>query len=326
VVIADTDAPAFVGAGGKIILPRRLVAALAPAQLALVAAHERAHVRRGDEFYFEMLAWADALLWFNPLLRAQTERCRLAAELACDAAVIAAAPEMRRAYAQALVLALKHTAGDALACAPAVFSTRIVGEHRMRIDEIMHPGPRRRKRAAWAVTLAACVVAAPFGALQVAVAQTESGVALPAAPSTPAPAAQVAAATALFSVAPLAGEMSSAYGMRPDPRNGEPQFHTGVDYRADEGAPIAAPAAGRVVSARVPEDRPGYGMVLVIDHGGGWVTRYAHLSAFEVSADQLVEAGQLVARVGNTGFSTGPHLHFEVLRNGENVDPETMLP
>jgi murein DD-endopeptidase MepM/ murein hydrolase activator NlpD len=322
--ITEAQASPFVGAGDKIILPRTLIAALGPAQMALVVAHERAHVRRGDGFYYALLAWADALFWFNPLVRAQTERCRLAAELACDAAVMAAAPEMRRAYAQALVSALKHTAGDALACAPAVFSTRIVGEHRMRIDEIMHPGPFRRKRSAWAVTLAACVAAAPFSALQMAMAQTESAAPASTVSSDAAPVAQ--AATGLFSVAPLAGEMSSAYGQRSDPRNGNPQFHNGVDYRADEGAAIVAPAAGRVVSAGVPEDRPGYGKVLVIDHGGGLVTRYAHLSAYDVSEGQEVGAGQVVARVGNTGFSTGPHLHFEVLRDGENVDPAELLP
>ena len=198
----------------------------------------------------------------------------------------------------------------------------------MRIGEIMHPGPFRRKRSAWAITLAACVAAAPFSALQMAMAQTENAepaAAAAASDITPA-ATQAAAVTGLFAVAPLAGEMSSAYGPRADPRNGNPQFHNGVDYRADEGAAIVAPAAGRVLSAGVPEDRPGYGKVLVIDHGGGLVTRYAHLSAYDVSEGQEVAAGQLVARVGNTGFSTGPHLHFEVLRNGENIDPETLLP
>jgi murein DD-endopeptidase MepM/ murein hydrolase activator NlpD len=322
VVAADTDAPPFVGARGKIILPRTLIAALTRAQIALVVAHERSHVRRGDALYYAMLAWADALFWFNPFMRAQTRRCRLAAELACDAAVTATAPEMRRAYAQALILALKHTAGDALQCAPAVFSTRIVGEHRMRIGEIMHGASSLRKRSAWAVYVAACLLAAPFGALQVAIAQTNG-----APPSAEAPPASEAVAVALattFSAAPIAADVVSKFGPRTSPLSGAPHFHFGVDYVAPDGAAIVAPAAGRVT--RVESYRSNYGKLLEIDHGGGLVTRYAHLSAFEVSEGEQVAAGQLIARVGNTGLSTGPHLHFVVLRDGREIDPESVLP
>jgi murein DD-endopeptidase MepM/ murein hydrolase activator NlpD len=85
-----------------------------------------------------------------------------------------------------------------------------------------------------------------------------------------------------------------------------------------------APAGGRVT--RVASYPSGCGKLLEIDHGGGLATRYAHLSTFEVGEGQQVAAGQLIARVGNTGLSTGPHLHFVVLRDGEAIDPETMLP
>jgi murein DD-endopeptidase MepM/ murein hydrolase activator NlpD len=321
VAVADTDAPPFVGARGKIILPRALIAALTPAQIALVVAHERSHVRRGDAFYYAMLAWADALFWFNPFVRAQTRRCRLAAELACDAAVTAAAPEMRRAYAQALIAALQHTAGDALQCAPAVFSTRIAGEHRMRISQIMHGVVSRRKHSARAVYVAACIIAAPFSAVQIAIAQTD---AKPRPDEAPSASQAVVAAGTTFSVAPLAGEVVSKFGPRTDPFTGGPQFHTGVDYSAPEGAAIVAPAAGRVT--RMDSHRSGHGKLLEIDHGGGLVTRYTHLSAFEVDEGQQVAAGQMIARVGSTGLSTGPHLHFVVLRDREPIDPETVLP
>ncbi|MEJ0060406.1 MAG: M56 family metallopeptidase [Terricaulis sp.] len=183
-------------------MPRTLIAALTPAQLALVIAHERAHVRRGDALYYALLAWIDALCWCNPFTRAQTRRCRLAAELACDAAVTAAAPQMRRAYAQTLILALKHTAGDALQCAPAVFSTRIVGEHRMRISEIMHADHMPRKRSAWALTIAAALVAAPLATLQIAMAQDASAPS-PAPAAAPLASPAVAPVATVFSVAPL---------------------------------------------------------------------------------------------------------------------------
>lgn len=325
VAVADTDAPPFVGAHDKVILPRTLIAALTPEQVALVIAHERAHVRRGDALFYAMLAWIDALFWFNPFVRAQTQRCRLAAELACDAAVTAAAPEMRRAYAQALLAALKHAAGDALQCAPAVFSTRIVGECRMRIAEIMQGASSPRKRSAWAVAVAACFVAAPLGALQMAIAQTDGAPPLvEAQPANQAVAAAVVGTT--FSVAPLQVDIGSKFGPRTDPFNGRPAIHHGVDYNAPEGAAIVAPAAGRVSRIEQPGNQWGHGKLLEIDHGGGLLTRYSHLSAFDVTEGQQVAAGQTIARVGNTGRSTHPHLHFMVLRDGEPIDPETVLP
>lgn len=317
VAITDVEMSPFVGAGGKIIVPRTLSETLPPQQIALIIAHERAHVRRGDGPCYALLSWIDALFWFNPFVRAQTARCRFAAELACDAAVTASAPEMRRAYAQALLSALKHTAGDALQCAPAVFSTRIVGEHRMRIREIMQGGAQGRKRSAAVVYAAACLAAAPIVTLQIALAETNSVdvvAAMQAAPS---------AVSAAFDRAPISGEVRSAFGERANPLGGAPQFHNGVDYDAPEGAEIVAPASGRVTRAR---ERGGYGNLLEIDHGGGLVTRYAHLSAFEVSEGAQVAAGQVIARVGNTGRSTHPHLHFVVLRDGAPVDPQPLLP
>ena len=85
---------------------------------------------------------------------------------------------------------------------------------------------------------------------------------------------------------------------------------------------IIAPGAGRVISAQFED---GYGNLLTIDHENGYVTRYGQLDGFEVSAGERVLAGQLIARVGSTGRSTGPHLHLEVLKNGERVDPQSVM-
>ncbi len=115
------------------------------------------------------------------------------------------------------------------------------------------------------------------------------------------------------------------FGPRTDPFNGRPAIHNGVDYVALEGAAIVAPGPGRVI--RREQRDGGYGKMLEIDHGGGLVTRYAHLSAFDVSEGQQVTAGQVIARVGHTGRSTPtPHLHFMVLRDGAPIDPASVLP
>jgi murein DD-endopeptidase MepM/ murein hydrolase activator NlpD len=95
--------------------------------------------------------------------------------------------------------------------------------------------------------------------------------------------------------------------------------HSGVDISAAWGSPIFTPAAGLVVSLGT---EGGYGNLLVIDHGGGVVTRYAHCSQFLVRIGQYVQRGDPVALVGETGLSTGPHLHYELVVNGRRVDPE----
>lgn len=118
---------------------------------------------------------------------------------------------------------------------------------------------------------------------------------------------------------PLASAaISSRYGNRFHPLLGRWQQHSGVDMAAPAGTPVAATGAGSVVSAGWGGN---YGYMVVIDHGGGVQTRYAHLSRMDVAAGQSVESGQRLGAVGSTGRSTGPHLHYEMRVNGRPVDP-----
>ena len=116
--------------------------------------------------------------------------------------------------------------------------------------------------------------------------------------------------------------LSSSYGYRIDPFNGHAAFHAGLDFPGRYGQPILAAAAGRVSYAG---QRQGYGNVVEIDHGNGLMTRYAHLSAFGTRVGAVVARGDQIARMGSTGRSTGTHLHFEVRRNGEAVNPRRFL-
>lgn len=121
---------------------------------------------------------------------------------------------------------------------------------------------------------------------------------------------------------PVDGPVGSGFGLRLDPITGRAALHAGLDYPADTGTPIHAAAGGLVLdSAWHPE----YGHVLEIDHGNGLSTRYAHCSKLLVTPGTLVKRGQLVAAVGNSGRSTGPHLHFEVLVDGVPQNPERFL-
>ncbi|NLM70152.1 MAG: peptidoglycan DD-metalloendopeptidase family protein [Firmicutes bacterium] len=119
---------------------------------------------------------------------------------------------------------------------------------------------------------------------------------------------------------PLAekGRISSEYGMRFHPIYEEERFHTGVDFAVNSGVPIRAAAEGTVV---VSEDANGYGLTVVIEHGDGLSTLYAHASKLLVKPGQKVRAGETIALVGSTGLSTGPHLHFEVRQDQQHVDP-----
>lgn len=123
---------------------------------------------------------------------------------------------------------------------------------------------------------------------------------------------------------PLSGpvEITSGFGPRIDPFLGRAAMHTGVDLLDDYGASVHATAKG-IVTIAGPNG--GYGNMVEIDHGNGLSTRYAHLSAIDVVVDQKVEAGAIVGRIGSTGRSTGPHLHYETRIGGEAVDPERFL-
>jgi murein DD-endopeptidase MepM/ murein hydrolase activator NlpD len=116
---------------------------------------------------------------------------------------------------------------------------------------------------------------------------------------------------------PAAGPVTSEFGTR----WGRP--HRGIDIGGDEGEPVLAAGAGTILAA---EYLSGYGLHVIIDHGGGLSTLYAHLSAVEVSPGQRLTEGQPLGAIGMTGFTTGPHLHFEARQVGEASDPRTLLP
>lgn len=124
------------------------------------------------------------------------------------------------------------------------------------------------------------------------------------------------------STQPVDGPIGSGFGFRNDPFTGRPALHTGLDFPADPGTPIMAAAGGVVLSAG---PHPQYGLLVELDHGNGLVTRYAHTSRMLVKQGDLIKRGQRIAEVGNTGRSTGPHLHFEVLVDGVQQNPARFL-
>jgi len=118
------------------------------------------------------------------------------------------------------------------------------------------------------------------------------------------------------------GYISSYFGERSDPFDGREAFHKGVDFAGNLGSDVVAVAAGVVTWAG---ERSGYGKLIEINHGDGYATRYAHNESTLVAVGQTVKRGESIALMGSTGHSTGPHVHFEVLHNGRQVDPLSFI-
>lgn len=124
------------------------------------------------------------------------------------------------------------------------------------------------------------------------------------------------------SIWPVSGIFVSDFGARIDPFTGAVRYHKGIDISANTGTSIFAPADGTVIYCGWSG---GWGLNLVVRHSNTISTRYAHCSAIDVAVGQSVQRGDLIGRVGSTGRSVGPHVHYEVLRNGVQIDPENFI-
>jgi len=118
------------------------------------------------------------------------------------------------------------------------------------------------------------------------------------------------------------GWMSSAYGYRTDPFTGKRAWHAGVDFAGKEDSDIVAVASGVVTWSG---DRYGYGNLVEVNHGGGYTTRYAHCKELNAKVGDIVEKGQVLASMGSTGRSTGPHVHYEVRKAGKTINPKKYI-
>jgi murein DD-endopeptidase MepM/ murein hydrolase activator NlpD len=277
----------------------------------MVLHHEAEHLARHDPQWSALQRLVGALLWFNPFVHAISRRLRLAAELASDAAAVGADPRARRPYAQAYLETLRITAmrtHSEAGFAPVVaFSAQDKGSHAMRINHVVNGDQRSPRHPRLAAVLGGLALASGLG-LSV-----------------------VQAASALPDAGPVSfmgpiidGRISSHFGTR------RPELskhaHNGIDLAAARGTAVHAPAAGVVsVATSHYEPVPGYGSVIVVEHGDGWQSLYAHLDSIDVRVGESVSSGQMIGRVGTTGLATGPHVHVEVLRDGERIDPASVI-
>ncbi len=294
-----------------VLMPPSLLERVSTDDAILMGAHELAHVKRGDTWLFAFCGLAKALFWFNPFMRRIIAHAQLAAEQAADALVIRSGVN-RKSYARCFVESLKITAGlsspqHALVPSFTPFDKR---SRRERLDAILSG-----RAAAPFITLGGKIVLIASGLLALVLAFGQAALAVAPPPAKDA-----------LTVVPVEGRITSTFGERFDPISKEKKFHKGMDIAAATGTPVRAAGDGKVVAATPRYNgSEAWGNVVVIDHGHGLVTRYAQLDSYIVRRGDSVKAGDTIGAVGATGRATGPHLHFEVLADGEHIDPAPIV-
>lgn len=299
-----------------ILIPEDIESRVTREDLALMCAHELAHLKRGDTKLFTATALARVLFWFNPLVREIAARVELAAEERADALVLGAGVD-RRAYAACFVKGLRFAAsrtGVQPALMPSFTPPDREGRQRRLRSILSGAAPSRLSFSARLMLGGAASAAALLAVGQAALAVDPEAAAEK----------KRAAEEAALSHKPVKGEATLGYAAPySDLENGEARTHSGVDIAAPLGEAVVAAGDGVVVEATdFYKDNLKWGKVVVIDHGHGVVSRYAHLDGYSVRKGDTVKGGEKIGAVGATGKVTGPHLHFEVLKDGKSVDPE----
>jgi len=300
----------------KIVMPESLVKELKDAQIDHILRHELAHLNRRDDEIGLALRVILAFTWFTPVTHLLFHRWSHGIEILCDhVAIRGSSIGSRRDYANTLLKTLRVAANHAEKFPVTAFSTKRLRNEKMRIKSIVEGrlltfGSLSHKfliiGSASCLSLASAMLLSAkaeaddcYDKKQIA---SESGQIM------------------------LRGQLTASYGKAPDPFiKGKVRDHKGVDIAAPAGTPIYAPQDAIIIAATdLYNDKPKYGKVVVIQTSNNTQTLLTHLDDYQVEVGQEVEAGTIIAHVGSTGASTGPHVHIETFVSGQRVDPKTI--
>lgn len=317
-----------------IFIPKAILDLNKPVIIESVLAHEMAHIARWDSFWRKLQHVIHGLYFFHPAVWYSSSRLDEAREQLCDALVLARSSLCPKTYAGSILDVLRLNLQRVEASSLGNGNRRLS----MRIKAILG---NRKPLLPHSVLIVILIVF--FGVFMLPLsardsekeALEDSNQAYPVpepSPPPPEPSPSPPKPPLPFQPMELApplpmGRISSAYGEMRDPFTQKIVFHKGMDIVAKRSTPIVAPADGKVEIAQTGYIWRGhdFGTVILLDHGNGWNTFYAHLRSFEVTEGQRVARGEVIARVGSTGRSTGPHLHFEVRHDGEPLNPEAFI-
>lgn len=282
---------------------------LSAQQRHLLLAHELVHLQRRDPQQLLVLRMLVACCWFMPALQHIEQAFIRSIELTVDRTVLATQPELAAVYGQTLLSSLKLNQTSHLSTLTPGFihNTADQGFYQQRLQQLFQsaPGLSGRQRLRISAALIGSVLL-----LQMFLKMSSSGLGYSEPPQE-----------WLLPVGKL--PVSSFYAEVHPIRQNLP--HKGIDFQAAVGTTIRATHKGKVLIADATSLSIGYGKVVLIDHGHGYQTLYAHLDEFAITAGQIVKAGEPIGTVGTTGRVTGPHLHFEILRDGQQQDPAHYL-
>ena len=321
-----------------VLLPEDLP--VGDAQFQLILAHELAHIRRKDCLRKLLLTVCLCLYWWNPLVWLMVWLANRDMELACDEAVLRAlGPDCKKAYALTLLDMAQRNPKSAPLCSGFAKSS---AEERIRAILCFKRIP------AWVgifVSVLFVLTASAFTtqavnpsvlpemepAVQEKIPEENVAVSVPVSepiPTTPPimPEQETESETQpqpevpayIFPLEDANAEVTNPYGWQAHPVTKQKSLHSGVDLAADYGTNVLAVADGTVLDCSYDA---AYGYILTLEHENGVQTQYAHLSEFLVNAGAEVRQGQIIAKTGDSGWATGPHLHLGVLIDGEAVDP-----
>lgn len=312
---AMAQSPFACGVLQQTVMVPAYIAELSTLQQQVVLQHELTHLQRGDARMLLVWQLITALAWFNPFLRQWQQAWQHAAELQVDRTVCRQlsarnasenAPENATTstllYAQTLLWCLKRNH----AAAPIASMAWSTGQHQyqQRLSQLFQPSAPLTRGGRWFL-LSAWLFTSVFIAVGCSQLRQPSGEIVWSAP--------VAIGT----------PVSSAFGEVSALRQHKP--HLGIDLAGEAGAAVYATARATVLLADARSLNPNYGNAVLLDHGQGYQTLYAHLERSAVQAGDTVQAGQIIGYIGQSGKATGPHLHFEWLRHGVQQDPTALL-
>ncbi len=287
----------------RLVISRVALQALSVSQFSLMLRHELTHVSRADLWLANASQLLRCLCWFNPFLLRLLDQMHWAAEASCDSAVLAHKPSAATTYAHAMLNVLRAT------CQPSHNRSQP-----MAVAFIHHTRRTTTMRMQWILSAAHAVqhswtqrlaTLCGIGALAAGAFLLQPGFAV------------AGNGERCKYMNPVAkARVSSSYGQKED------RFHNGYDLAINKGAPVVAAGDGKVIiSTDVLGKKVNYGKIIVIEHKDGLKSLYSHLDSRAVEKGQWVNAGQKIGEVGETGKATGPHLHFEMLKGKERVNP-----
>lgn len=322
----------------RLLLPINIEKQIDENELRFIFFHELSHLKRKDIATFWVMSFVKILYWFNPIIWYGLHQMRQDCEISCDALALSYVDhDDCKKYGQTIIHLLQNTI-EPLKCIGVAGMLGSKKQLKRRIKMIA-----LFKKNAYKLSLMSIAILILMGCTFLTNAKEKT----PQLDNYIKDNTQVKEEADRLSVStkvndqtktdnnqaillkeeatkemvwplPDSTKITSSFGWKTHPKFNKKKLHTGTDIAANSGTSIVAAAKGTVI---LSEEHGGYGNTIIIDHGDGIVTLYGHCSELVAEKDQKVKAGDEIAKVGNTGMSTGPHLHFEIRKDGEPVDP-----